>query len=117
MLNQRGRGLGISRRGKIVYPIKQIGSGVTKIVSPVAQGLTQAKSKIERAKRGRSGCVRKPIKRSAKSKNGSSTKGTQRGKKKVKKDQQKNNKTKKASRKEKKKKKTVTKKVSSDVFP
>lgn len=114
VLNQRGRGLGNSRRGKIVYPVKQMGSGITKIVSPVAQGLNQAKTKIERAKRGRSGCVGKPIKRRTQSGKGRSTKGTQRVKKQQK--SKRKSSSKKTSKKEKKRKKTVTSKVS-DVFP
>ena len=45
VLNQKGRGLGNSRNGKIIYKVNQQGSGVgslTTMVSPAAQGLTEA---------------------------------------------------------------------------
>lgn len=118
VLNQRGRGLGNTKHGKIVYPVKQIGSGIMKsqIVTPIAQGLAQAKSKIEKSKRGRSSCGRKDIKRSAKSSKVSKVKGGRRGKKKNKKNHHKNKK-KSSNRKSstKGKKKTTLSKVK-DIF-
>ena len=48
VLNQRGRGLGISKKGKVIYRVNQKGQG--NIVTPVAQGIAQAKSTIARNK-------------------------------------------------------------------
>ena len=65
VLNQRGRGLGNNRNGKVLHKVKQSGQGPVQkpvMVTPVAQGLAQAKSKIQEQKLGHP--HRKTIKRS-----------------------------------------------------
>ena len=47
VISQKGRGLGSNRNGKVMYGVKnQLGSGTVNI-SPVQQGIQQAKSELK----------------------------------------------------------------------
>ena len=63
LVNQKGRGFGNSRKAKIVYKIGQRGSGPGMMVTPVAQGLAQARSKVPGHSRRRRTVRRKGIKK------------------------------------------------------
>ena len=74
ILNQNGRGLGSTKKGKIIYKIKNPNKTVTSlpIISPVAQGINQAESMVKT----------KHIKRSTKKKANHFKKNTSRKQKK-----------------------------------
>ena len=65
LLNQRGRGLGNSRNGKILYRISQKGAGPS-VISPVVQDIAQAESHLKESQGQHGGQKRKrSIKRSS----------------------------------------------------
>ena len=49
ILNQQGRGLGLNKRGKIIYKIQKSPAKFTSppIISPLAQGINQAESMVK----------------------------------------------------------------------
>lgn len=107
VVNQKGRGFGNSRKGRVVYRVNQKGFGG--FITPVAQGLAQAKSKVQgqskkRPKTRRSKSI-KSVKRNHKLRR--STTSKQRGSK---------NSNKSKSKKPSKRKTKVTKNRKSDIF-
>ena len=65
VLNQRGRGLGNSRNGKILYQISQKGAGPS-VISLVVQGIAQAESHLKESQGQHGGQkIKRSIKRSA----------------------------------------------------
>ena len=65
VLNQRGRGLGNSRNGKILYQISQKGAGPS-VISLVVQGIAQAESHLKESQgQHRDQKRKRSIKRSA----------------------------------------------------
>ena len=95
ILNQRGRGLGVGARGKIIYKIHKPSNSATspQIISPVAQGINQAESMVKR---------KKNIKRVGKKKRSQSQRRCPRRQKKIKRRT--------------KKKTTIRKKKKKDIF-
>lgn len=120
VLNQKGRGLGNSRRGKIIYKISQSGSGSadSKIVSPIQQSLDQAVSQVNKEKgikRKRGASAVRSTKRRRRS-NTSKKKGSKKKKRKPKKVKKKTTKKKKKGKKRAGKKKTKKRKGKKDIF-
>ena len=82
VISQKGRGLGTNRNGKVMYGVKsQLGSGTVN-VSPVEQGIQQAKSELKNEYGMSSAAVNKKyIKRKKRRNNTSNTTERRRRKK------------------------------------
>ena len=52
VFNQKGRGIGTNKRGKLMYHVNQIGHGkkTGNVISPVAQGIKQAQRQVKQNK-------------------------------------------------------------------
>ena len=88
MINQKGRGIGNSRRARSIYKVSQVG-GAASIISPVQQGIVQAKKKtgIKRkasSSRSHSKTKRRRVSGKKRKKRGRKKKGRKKKKKKKK---------------------------------
>lgn len=117
VLNQKGRGIGSNRTGKVIYKVNQHGSAASPtIISPVTQGIEQAKIRLKKQNRGTfPRKTSKSIKRKPNAKKVKSNKSSQRSKT-SKKITTKKKSSKSNIKKRKTKKKTTTKRKVRDIF-